>query len=117
MDRSKSKKQGTIARPVGGTFSPNRPRQRLNHRQYSPAALTMMVSTATACGSFENAAKLLTITAEVAITPRHLQTLCQEVGGEIVAEHRAQTAAFQSRPLMTPSKAGEPPVPLAAVMI
>jgi len=117
MGRSQPTKHGIIARPVGGTFSPNRPRQRLNHRQYSPAALTTMISTATACGSFEDAARLLTITAELTITPRHLQTLCQEVGGELVAEHRAQTAAFQSRPLMTPSKTGEPPIPLATVMI
>lgn len=76
-----------------------------------------MITTATAAHSFEEAAKLLTITAGLKASPRHLQTLCQEVGGELVAEQRATTAAYRERPLMTPPKAASPPVPLAVVMI
>jgi hypothetical protein len=89
----------------------------LNHRRYSPAVLTIAVSTATAAHSFEEAAKLLAITAELKISPRHLQTLCQEVGGELVAKQQHKTTAFQERPLMTPPKSAAPPIALAAVMI
>jgi hypothetical protein len=89
----------------------------LNHRQYSPAVLTIAVTTATAARSFEEAAKLLTITADLKVSPRHLQTLCQEVGGELVAERRAETTAYRERPLMTPPKAASPPIPLAVIMV
>jgi hypothetical protein len=51
------------------------------------------------------------------ISPRHLQTLCQEVGGELVAEQQERTTAYEGRPLMTPSKEASPPIPLATVMI
>lgn len=117
MDRSSWRKSGSIARTVGGPFSPNRTGQRLNHRQYSPAVLTIAVTTATAARSFEEAAKLLTITADLKVSPRHLQTLCQEVGGELVAEQQAKTTAYRERPLMTPPKAASPPIPLAVVMV
>jgi hypothetical protein len=110
-------KQATLARTAGGSFSPNRPNQRLNHRQYSPAFLTIAVSSATATHSFEEAAKLLTITADLKVSPRHLQTLCHEVGGELVDERRRQTRAYQERPLMTPPGPAGPPIPLAVVMV
>lgn len=76
-----------------------------------------MVTAATATHSFEEAAKLLAIAAELTISPRHLQTLCQEVGGELVAEQQQRTTAYQERPLMTPAKAASPPVPLATIMV
>lgn len=110
-------KRSTLARTVGGPFSPNRPDQRLNHRRYSPAALTLAISAATATHSFEEAAKLLAITNDSKISPRHLQTLCQEIGGELVAEQQRRTTAYEERPLMTPSKEASPPIPLATVMI
>lgn len=75
------------------------------------------MTAATATHSFEEAAKLLGIAAELTISPRHLQTLCQDVGGELVAEQRQRTMAYQERPLTTPAKEASPPVPLATVMI
>jgi hypothetical protein len=89
----------------------------LNHRQYSPAILTMAISTGVATRSFEEAAKLLMITTTLKISPRHLQTLCQEVGGELVDKQQARTEAFRKRPLNTPATAASPPVPLAVVMV
>jgi hypothetical protein len=77
----------------------------------------MAISTAIATHSFEEATKILTITTALKISPRHLQTLCQEVGGELVDEQQQRTTAFQKRPLMTPPKPANPPVPLAAVMV
>lgn len=115
--RSSSKRHGIIARNVGGSFSPNRPLQGLNHRCYSPAVLTIAVATAIAARSFEESAKLLGITAELKISPRHLQTLCQEVGGVGVDEQMQKTRAYKERPLMSALKVASPPVPLAAVMI
>lgn len=89
----------------------------MNHRQYSPAVLTRAISTAVATRSFEEAAKLLTITAELKISPRHLQTLCHEVAGELVDERRARTGAFRDRPLNAAATAASPPIPLAVVMV
>lgn len=43
-----------------------------------------MITTATAVGSFEEASRVLRINTNLAITPRHLQTLCPEVGQELV---------------------------------
>jgi hypothetical protein len=77
----------------------------------------MAISTAIATHSFEEAAKILTITTALKISPRHLQTLGQEVGGELVDEQRRRTTAFENRPLMTPPNPANPPMPLAAVMV
>jgi hypothetical protein len=60
---------------------------------------------------------LLAIAAESPISPRHLQTLCQEIGGAGVAERQQETAAYRDRPAMAPPAAAEPPIALAAVMI
>lgn len=72
---------------------------------------------AVAARSFAEAAKLAGIAAELRISPRHLQTLCQEQGAIGVAEQTERTTAYQERPLMTPSTAAHPPIELAAVMI
>jgi hypothetical protein len=89
----------------------------LNHRGYSPVVRGIAIATAIAARSFEEAAKLLTIAAELKISPRHLQTLCQEFGGTGVVEQERKTTAYKRRPLMTPSLTANPPVALAAVMI
>jgi hypothetical protein len=115
--RSNSKKPATFARTAAEPFSPNRPKQRLNHRRYSPAVLAQAVCTATATRSFEEAAKVLILNADLTISPRHLQTLCREVGDELVHEQRARTKAFRERPLNTPAKRASPPVALAVVMV
>lgn len=79
--------------------------------------LAKAVCTATACRSFVEAARVLEITTGLKISPRHLQTLCHEVGHELVAERQARTEAFRQRPLNTPAQVASPPVPLAVVMV
>jgi hypothetical protein len=79
--------------------------------------LTKAVCTATASRSFEEATKVLRINTMLRISPRHLQTLCHEVGGELVEEQRTRTDAFRKRPLNTPPKTASPPIPLAVVMV
>jgi hypothetical protein len=106
-----------IARDAGGSFSPNRPRQGLDHRRYSPAVRAILIATAIAARSFAEAAKLVGISAELKISPRHLQTLCQEQGGIGVDEQTERTTAYQERPLMTPHAAANPPIELASVMV
>jgi hypothetical protein len=65
----------------------------------------------------EEAAKVLILNADLTIAPRHLQTLCREVGDELVHEQRARTKACRERPLNTPAKRASPPVALAVVMV
>jgi hypothetical protein len=89
----------------------------LDHRGYSPAVRAIAVATAVAARSFAEAAKLLSIIIALKISPRHLQTLCQEQGSIGVDEQTARTTAYKERPLMTPSAAANPPIQLAAVMI
>jgi hypothetical protein len=60
---------------------------------------------------------LVAIIAELKISPRHLQTLCQSQGGAAVDEQKQKTAAYKERPLMTPHSAANPPIELAAVMV
>ena len=79
--------------------------------------LAVAIATAIAARSFEEAAKLLAISAELKISARHLQTLCQELGGAGVDEQERKTTAYKRRPLMTPPSTADPPVGLAAVMI
>jgi hypothetical protein len=77
----------------------------------------ILVATTIAARSFAEAAKLAGIAADLKVSPRHLQTLCQEQGGIDVAEQAEQTATYRERPLMTPPTAASPPIELAVVMI
>ena len=76
-----------------------------------------MIATAIAARSFAEAAKLVGITTGLKVSPRHLQTLCQEQGSIGIDEQTARTTAYKERPVMTPPKAANPPIELAAVMI
>jgi hypothetical protein len=117
MEPSNFKKLNIIARTAAEPFSPNRINQRLNHRRYSPAVLTKVVCTATATRSFDEAAKILSINTCLKISPRHMQTLCQEVGNELVDEQTTRTETFRKCPLNTSPKPASPPIPLAVVMV
>jgi hypothetical protein len=75
------------------------------------------VSECIAAHSFAAAAKLAGIAAELKISPRHLQTLCQEQGKIDVDEQAEQTTASKNRAMMTPPTAASPPIELAAVII
>lgn len=116
-DPSNCEKPATIARTAGESFSPNRVKQRLNHRQYSPAVLTKIICVATAAPSFEEAAKILTITTDLVISSRHIQTLSAEVGEELEEQRTTRTREYRDRPLNTPPNDASPPIPLAAMMI
>jgi hypothetical protein len=91
--------------------------QRLTHRRYSPAVIAAAVTAAAAAPSFEAAARLLEKIGDLTISPRHLQSLTHEVGGELVAERERRTAEHRERPLMASPRRAEPPLELAAVMV
>jgi len=116
MVRSNCPKPSTSARVVAGPFSPNRPSQRLNHRRYSPRAVAGLVTAAAVAPSFETAVRLLDQISDLAISPRHLQDLTHEVGGELAAARDRRTRQLRERPLNTPPRPAEPPLALAAVM-
>jgi hypothetical protein len=80
-------------------------------------ATAKAVSTAVAARSFQEAAKLLLINADLNLSCRHLQNLAREVGAELEEERREKTDAFRARRLTTPHKQAAPPIPLAVVMV
>ena len=76
----------------------------------------MAIIAGTVAGSFEEAARLLKAVGELSISPRHLQTLTQELGAELAAARDQRTESFRQQPLMTPPKQATPPIAVAAVM-
>lgn len=66
--------------------------------------------------SFETAVRLLDQITDLSISPRHLQDLTHEIGGELAAERDRRTQRTRDRPLNTPPRPAEPPLALAAVM-
>lgn len=116
MVRSNSPKPSTKAREVDGPFSPHRPSQRLNHRQYSPQAVAVRVTAAAVAPSFETTVRLLDQISEISISPRHLQDLTHEIGGEPAAERDRRTKVVRDPPLNPPPRPAEPPLALAVVM-
>lgn len=51
------------------------------------------------------------------LSPRHLQKLCREVGGELAEDRDRQTREFDERPLNASPTRASPPIPLAVVMV
>jgi hypothetical protein len=97
-------------------FFPNRPAPRLTHRAYSPESLTIAIIASTVPCSFEEVARLLKTVGDLSLSPRHLQTLTQEVGDELTAARNQRTESLRKQPFMTPPKQAAPPIPVAAVM-
>jgi len=86
------------ARPVAGIFFPQRPILRLNNHGYSPSVFQAVVTAAARLHSFADAAFAMSL-GDVIISPRHVQTLTQEVSDEMVAARDAQVEARRHRVL------------------
>jgi hypothetical protein len=69
---------------------------RLDGHGYSPSVLQAIVTAAARLGSFADAAFALSL-CDVTISPRHIQTLAQEVGSELVAARDAQAKTRRHR--------------------
>jgi hypothetical protein len=68
---------------VAGLFFPQRPLLQLDNHAYSPRILHKIVETAGLVKSFELTAHLLELTAEFAISGRHVNRLTEEIGAEL----------------------------------
>jgi hypothetical protein len=86
------------ARPVAGIFFPQRPILRLNNHGYSPSVHQIIVTAAARLSSFSDAAFALSL-CDVTISPRHVQTLTQEIGDEMIQAREAQVEAYRHRVL------------------
>jgi hypothetical protein len=87
------------ARPAAGTFSPQRPRLRLDTHGYSPSVLAKVVHAGAALPSFELAAKTLGLLADLPISGRHVGRLTEAVGAELVARRDEQAEQHRTRQL------------------
>ena len=83
---------------VAGTFSPLRPRLRLDGHSYSPAVLEQIVTAAARLGSFADAAFAVGLTG-LSISPRHVQQLTQEIGADLGRQRDAQAVQRRRRQL------------------
>ena len=82
---------------------------------YSPTLLhriLLMVGTADSC---EAAATALRVVGEMEISPRTVNQLGAELGGQLAEERDRRTQAYRARPLPRVAPPVDPPVPLAAV--
>jgi hypothetical protein len=82
--------------PVGGTFSPQRPLLRLDNHAYRPAAWRLIAQAAGRLGSFADAAFALAL-AGLPLSPPHVRTLAQEVGGALAQQRDAKAAQGRRR--------------------
>jgi hypothetical protein len=83
---------------AAGTFSPLRPRLRLDGHGYSPAVLEQIVTAAARLDSFADAAFAVGLTG-LSISPRHVQQLTQEVGADLARQRAAQAVQRRRRQL------------------
>jgi hypothetical protein len=94
-----------IAPAVGGIFFPQRPLLQLGNHAYSPRILHKILETAGLVKSFELAAHLLWLDAELAISGRHVNRLTQEIGAELQQARDQRTEDYvhhRRAPVPTP---------------
>lgn len=82
---------------------------------YSPTLLHRILLMAGTADSCEAAATALKVVGEMAISPRTVNQLGAELGGQLAQERDRRTQAYQERPLPRVAAPVDPPVPLAAV--
>jgi hypothetical protein len=103
--------RSAIVPTAAGTFSPLRPRLRLDGHGYSPAVLEQIVTAAARLDSFADAAFAVGLTG-LSISPRHVRQLTYEVGTELARQRDAQ--AQQRRRRQLKPRVGQTP---AAVVV
>lgn len=106
--------RSATARPVAETFSPLRPRLRLDGHSYTPDLLRRIVTLDGRLNSAEQAAIALEEAGVVHISGRHVQRLTREVGAEL-ARQRDEQAEQHRRRQLTPHVAAPPPVAVVEI--
>jgi hypothetical protein len=82
---------------------------------YSPTLLHRILLMAGTADSCEAAATALQVVGEIVISPRTVNELGAQFGGQLVDERDRRGQAYQQRPLPGVATQVDPPVPLAAV--
>ena len=82
---------------------------------YSPTLLQRILLMAGTADSCEAAATALEVVGEMTISPRTVNQLGAEFGGQLAEERDRRTQAYQQQPLPRVATKIDPPVPLAAV--
>lgn len=88
---------------------------KIDAHPYSPTLLHRILFMAGTADSCEAAATALQVVGEMAISPRTVNQLGAELGGQLAAERDRRTHDYQQRPLPRVAAEVAPPVPLAAV--
>lgn len=88
---------------------------KLDAHGYSPTLLHRILLMAGTADSCEAAATALQVVGEIAISPRTVNQLGAQFGGQLVDERDVRTQAYRQRPLPSVATRVDPPVPLAAV--
>jgi hypothetical protein len=88
------------ATAAGGLFFPQSKSLGIDQSETSPALLQKITYAGTACRSFAEASATLHHLADVTVDPKQVERVSERIGAERVAEREAQTAAFQTLPLV-----------------
>jgi hypothetical protein len=88
---------------------------KIDAHPYSPTLLERILLMAGTADSCEAAANALQVVGEMAISPRTVNQLGAEFGGQMAQERDRRTQDYQQRPLPRVAAEADPPVPLAAV--
>jgi hypothetical protein len=89
---------------AAGIFFPQRPLLKLDTHAYTPKILQKFVETAGQVNSFEVAAHLIELNAEVEVSGRHLNRLTQMIGAELAARRDKQTEDYVHHRRQTPAE-------------
>jgi hypothetical protein len=88
---------------------------KIDAHAYSPTLLYRILLMAGKADSCEAAATALQVVGEMAISPRTVNQLGAELGGQLAEERDRRTQDYQQQPLPRVATKADPPVPLAAV--
>jgi len=88
---------------VAGIFFPQRLLLKLDSHAYSPKALRKIIETAGHVKSFELAAHLVELNAEISISGRHVNRLTQQIGAELEERRDRRTEDYVHHRRETPT--------------
>lgn len=115
VDLPSSRNRWLTARRVVEIFFPLRPILKIDAHGYSPTLLERILLMAGTADSCEAAATALQVVGEMTISPRTINQLGAEFGGQLAEQRDERTRAYQEQPLPRIATQSDPAVPLAAV--
>lgn len=98
-------------------FFPQREPWQLDQFNYSPLVRQKLVASAASSPSFQQAATQLKIIGEIHIAPRHLNTIANRIGQEMVWQRDEEVQEYHNAPLPRLHRLPEMAIPLACVQV